>query len=44
VAGDDADYTMLYALREQLVVNAAIEVLLRSGIDVVCDDMFLAQP
>lgn len=41
VAGDDDAYTMLYARREQLVVNAAIEALLRSGIDVVCDDTFL---
>ncbi|WP_430783258.1 AAA family ATPase [Actinoplanes sp. G11-F43] len=43
LAGDDAGYTMHYARREQLVVNAAIEALLRSGIDVVCDDTFLAQ-
>lgn len=41
VAGDDAGYTWHYAKREQLVVNAAIEALLRSGIDVVCDDTFL---
>jgi predicted kinase len=41
VAGDDAGYTMHYARREQLVVNAAIEALLRSGVDVVCDDTFL---
>ncbi|HWS37752.1 MAG TPA: AAA family ATPase [Actinoplanes sp.] len=41
LVGDDNDYTMLYALREQLVVNAAIEALLRSGVDVVCDDTFL---
>jgi predicted kinase len=39
--GDGAEYGPLYARREQLVVNAAIEVLLRSGIDVVCDDPFL---
>jgi predicted kinase len=37
----DTAYGPQYALREQLVVNAAIEVLLRSGIDVVCDDPFL---
>ncbi|GAA1602527.1 AAA family ATPase [Actinoplanes couchii] len=41
LVGADNDYTMLYALREQLVVNAAIEALLRSGLDVVCDDTFL---
>jgi predicted kinase len=41
VAGDDAGYTWLYAKREQLVVNATIEALLRSGVDVVCDDTFL---
>jgi predicted kinase len=39
--GDGSAYGPLYARREQLVVNAAIEVLLRSGIDVVCDDPFL---
>lgn len=43
LSGDDAEYTMHYARREQLVVNAAIEALLRSGVDVVCDDTFLAQ-
>jgi predicted kinase len=37
---DGALYAPHYAKREQLVVNAAIEVLLRSGIDVVCDDPF----
>src|SRR3954451_3001584 len=37
----DAAYPPHYAEREQLVVNAAIEALLRSGIDVVCDDLFL---
>ena len=37
----EAAYTLHYARREQLVVNAAIEALLRSGIDVVCDDLFL---
>ena len=37
----DAAYTLHYAKREQLVVNAAIEALLHSGIDVVCDDLFL---
>jgi predicted kinase len=41
VLASDAAYTMHYAEREQLVVNAAIEALLRSGIDVVCDDLFL---
>src|SRR3954449_4411209 len=37
----EAAYPLPYAKREQLVVNAAIEALLRSGIDVVCDDLFL---
>jgi predicted kinase len=37
----DVPYGPRYAAREQLVVNATIEVLLRSGIDVVCDDPFL---
>ncbi|MEU4689740.1 AAA family ATPase [Actinoplanes sp. NPDC023714] len=41
VAGDDDGYTMHYARREQLVVQSAIEALLRNGIDVVCDDTFL---
>lgn len=38
---DGAAYHARYAEREQLVVNAAIEALLRAGIDVVCDDPFL---
>ena len=41
MVGDGARYGPLYARREQLVVNTAIEALLRSGIDVVCDDPFL---
>ena len=41
MAGDGAAYGPRFARREQLVVNAAIEVLLRAGIDVVCDDPFL---
>ncbi|MFF5085452.1 AAA family ATPase [Actinoplanes sp. NPDC000266] len=41
LAGDGATYGPLYAGREQLVVNAVIEVLLCSGLDVVCDDPFL---
>ncbi|XVU24280.1 AAA family ATPase [Actinoplanes sp. CA-054009] len=40
-AGDDATYGPVYAEREQLVVNAVIEALLRADIDVVCDDPFL---
>lgn len=38
---DAAVYGPHYAEREQLVVHAVIEVLLRSEIDVVCDDPFL---
>jgi predicted kinase len=34
-------YGPLFAAREQLVVHAAIEVLLAAGVDVVCDDPFL---
>jgi predicted kinase len=41
IGADPATYGWHYALREQLVVNAAIEALLRSGVDVVCDDPFL---
>ncbi|MBL7258953.1 AAA family ATPase [Paractinoplanes lichenicola] len=41
LASDGAAYSSRYAEREQLVVNAAIEALLRSGVDVVCDDPFL---
>ncbi len=41
MVGDGPPYGPLYARREQLVVNTAIEALLRSGIDVVCDDPFL---
>src|SRR4051794_24019414 len=39
--GGGAAYGPLYAQREQLIVNTAIEALLQSGIDVVCDDPFL---
>ncbi len=36
-----AAYNLVYADREQLAVNTLIEALLRSGLDVVCDDPFL---
>ncbi|MCY1144013.1 AAA family ATPase [Actinoplanes sp. Pm04-4] len=41
LTGGPATYSSDFAKREQLVVNAAIEALLRSGIDVVCDDPYL---
>jgi predicted kinase len=40
MAGDGV-YGPVYAQREQLVAHATIEVLLRAGIDVMCDDTFL---
>jgi chloramphenicol 3-O-phosphotransferase len=41
LAGGSVGYRSHFAKREQVVVHAAIEALLWSGIDVVCDDPFL---
>ncbi len=41
MVGGGAFYGPLYARREQFVVNTVIELLLRAGINVVCDDPFL---